>query len=229
MRNLLWNPDTRIKLKLTLGLLMLAIALLVANKYEKDRVDSIDASYVSIYEDRLVPATCIFEIQENLYRKQELLQRLLESNEDGTFAAFAGIASCNQDIDRLLVSYKKTYFLEEETQHLQAFENELALYNQEEERLLKALKAGELPPGSAASHASQFKKVALELSALNHIQSEIGKTMVADSKRDKAWFNALSLLEYALILVFGLLGYVLLFVPRAPKVIKHRVEPFNIN
>lgn len=229
MQKIRTESSTHVKLKLTLGLLGLAIALLIANKYERERVDSMDASYRSIYEDRLVPATCIFEIQEKLYRKQELMQRLLTSHEEDTFGAFAGIASCNQDIDRLLTAYKKTYFLAAETQHLQTFENELAIYNQEEAHLLQALKTNALPARSDAGLTAQHRKVALELSALNHIQSEIGKTMVADSKRDKDWFNALSSLEYALILVFGLLGYVLLFVPGKPSVITHPMEPFNMN
>ncbi|MGI9160043.1 MAG: MCP four helix bundle domain-containing protein, partial [Saprospiraceae bacterium] len=82
MRNTKPAPSARIKLKLTLGLLGLAMALLIANKYERERVDRMDAAYRSIYEDRLVPATCIFEIQEKLYRKQELLQRLLTSNSE---------------------------------------------------------------------------------------------------------------------------------------------------
>lgn len=72
------------KLKLMLAMILLAGMLFMANAFEKTQMASMDESFLSIYEDRLVPAVSIFQIQERLYRKRELLGEMLESGSKQT-------------------------------------------------------------------------------------------------------------------------------------------------
>lgn len=226
-----WIISTRNKIKMALALIVVAGLLVVANHVEQEHVSDIDKSFFSIYADRLVPATTIFEIREYLYEKQALLSASLHTPCADIPAQRRGIDSCNQRIDQLLSDYKKTYFWEKEAGYLQLFEDELGQYNRIEAGILNSLGAGNGAAGRLQAQeqiaGNYFESALLNLSALNHIQSEIGKNMLSDSKKTMANFLLLSNLETALIVLFALIAHILIYASRA--VIQRRVDTFHMN
>lgn len=225
-----WVLHTYSKLKMAFVLVLLALLLFVANIFEKKQMALMDQSFLSIYEDRLVPATSIFEIRENLYRKRELLKESLQPENPQTASRQAGIDSCNRDIHQLLTAYKKTYFLENETAILQNFESDLQAYDRLEQTILQQINVGNTPGAlqiyerDAAPH---FKMAVLKVAELNQIQSEIGKEMLSHSKKSMASFLLLSDLETALIVIFLVIAQILIYASRALS--RNRTEPFSVN
>ncbi len=224
-----WTVGTRNKIKLAFVLTGAILLLLFAKWAEQGEVEHMDKSFLSIYADRLVPATAIFDIRENMHRKQEAIEYLLTpgAQQDG---APRRIATCNTAISGLLTDYKKTYFLKKETDHLAAFEASLIAYNQREKLVLNHLKQGDTALAGVLYRQEAlgyFTAATQKLSELNHIQSEIGKEMLAGSQKSMASFLLLSKLELGLILLFSILAHILIYASRA--VIQRKVETFHMN
>lgn len=224
-----WTVGTRNKIKLAFVLTGAILLLLFAKWAEQGEVEHMDKSFLSIYADRLVPATAIFDIRENMHRKQEAIEYLLTpgAQPDG---APQRIATCNAAIGGLLTDYKKTYFLKKETDHLAAFEANLFAYNQREKLVLNYLNRGDTVAAGALYRQEAlgyFTAATQKLSELNHIQSEIGKEMLAGSQKSMASFLLLSKLELGLILLFSILAHILIYASRA--VIQRKVETFHMN
>jgi hypothetical protein len=225
-----WTLDTRKKLKLTLGLVLMTGLLFLANAFEKEQMTSMDQSFLSIYEDRLVPAVSIFEMRELMYHKRETLQEMLESGMERRAALQHTLDSCNQEIGELLSAYKKTYFLGNETDCLRAFESNLRQYNHVEQHVAQLLFAGNSTQGSqdfTKNAAPSFKTAVLKLSQLSHIQSEIGKGMLSDSKKAVSSYLVLSNLETVLIVLSSVVAHFLIYTTRS--MMRRRMEPFNMN
>ncbi|MBL7782494.1 MAG: MCP four helix bundle domain-containing protein [Saprospiraceae bacterium] len=224
-----WALTTRKKIQLMLVMVLLAGLFFIAKVYEKEQVADIDQSFLSIYEDRLVPAVSIFEIRELLYRKRELLRDMLPS--DNTAVVQQRIDSCNQAISVLIADYKKTYFQGNETDYLKGFESSLQAYDKFEREALQRALAGNTALALQQFNentAPHFKSAVLKLSELNHIQSEIGKGMLSDSKKSMASYLVLSNLETALIVLFSVLAHILIYATQS-IIRRKKMEPFNMN
>ncbi len=220
----------RTKIKLGFGLVFIMILLIVAKKFEENNLAEIDQSFVSIYEDRLVPATSIFDMQENLYRKHEILQKALSSNQQDKSLPTQHIAACNHNMNSLLATYKKTYFLDEETNYLQRYEKDLARYNALEAEALIKLEQGHQEGALALFEeqmADPFDDAILQLSSLNHLQMEAGKDLVAGEKVAGASLKMLFRLESGLILLIGLLFYLLVQQPAIAK--SESIDRYHLN
>lgn len=215
------------KIKLTIALALITGLLIMAKMYENRQVEHIDASFLSIYKDRLVPATTIFNIREQLYRKDLFLQATLQRQQPG---AADSIQSCNQEVGKMITDYKTTFFLEQEKVYLTEFENKLDQYNQLESRILSMTATGNNAVADSiyqADNRQRFNTTVNKLSQLNSIQSEIGKEMMTSTHRDVSGFLLLSQLEVVLIFLLGMLAMILI---RAGKnIIPQRIEPFNLN
>lgn len=220
----------RTKIKLGFGLVFLMILLVVAKKFEENSLAEIDQSFTSIYEDRLVPATAIFDMQENLYRKHEILQKALNSSQRNKYSPAASIAACNHNMDSLLTAYKQTHFLDEETNYLHRFEKDLARYNALETEVLRKLQL-EDQNGALALFEEQmadpFNDAILQLSSLNHLQLEAGKDLVAGEKVAGASMKMLFRLETGLILLIGLLFYLLVQQPVIAR--SESIDRYHLN
>ena len=124
-----WIISTRNKLKLAVALAAVAFLLLLLKFYEQEQMESMDKSFLSIYADRLVPATAIYDMRENLHQKHELLHSMLTAESPDVPAMADSIQARNTVLNDLLTAYKKTYFLPRETDYLHGFEAQLMAYN----------------------------------------------------------------------------------------------------
>lgn len=225
-----WIVSARNKLKLAFLLTGAVILLLLAKWVEQGKVEQMDKSFLSIYADRLVPATAIFDIRENMHLKREALQALLHPEAPSSGFSDQTISTSNKAIGVLLVEYKKTYFLQKEADHLKAFETNLQAYNRQEDAVLKHLSSGDICSANLLYEREAvpyFHAATQKLTDLNHIQKDIGKEMLAGSQQSMASFLLLSKLELGLILLFSVLALVLIYASRA--VIVRKVDTFHMN
>src|ERR1044071_2800541 len=121
-----WAYQVRYKLKAAFVLTAIIIVVLLSNFSERRSFSNIDDSIAAINKDRLKPATYIFNISSNLYRK-----RLLhDENTNHTEEQLKTLASkYNRNIALLIDDYEATYLTTEERMQWVAFRQSLQDYN----------------------------------------------------------------------------------------------------
>lgn len=217
-----------------LGGIMALIVL--ATLLSRRNMEGIDKSFSSIYQDRLIPATTIIYLTENLYGKRLSLEEYLLANEAGNKSEIRSqLNAHNQNIDSLIAAFEKTYLVDEEAKSLAAFKNEVVKYTALEKSVLNLCNAGEPEQGKtlfAGAGANTFKNTITNLNELTNIQSSIGKDLMKESKSDIASVAVISFLQIGLAVVTGLMLLSLIrnaSIINKPKITGEKNQYFNLN
>lgn len=188
--------NQKAKIPLILGALLL---LLIANsRWEYNNIQSLEKSFSSIHDDRLVPATYVFRLTDHLYKKR-LLWGDAERPGQGE-ALRAELRKHDEAMESLLQSFEATYLVDAESRALKDLEASLSAGQKLEERWASGA-SKELH----AAMTAEFDQALRQLNALSQIQTHVG----ADLKRDsKSLLGAASVsynMELSLLLIVGLL------------------------
>jgi hypothetical protein len=203
--------NRKAKIPLILGALLL---LLLANKrWEQNNIESLEKSFSSIHDDRLIPATYVFKLTDHLYKKR-LLWGDAERPGQGE-ALRAELRKHDEAMESLLQSFEATYLVDAESRALKDLEASLSAGQKLEERWASGA-SKELH----AAMTAEFDHALRQLNALSQIQTHVG----ADLKRDsKSLVGAASVsynMELSLLLIVGLVLCNVLAPPKsidAPK------------
>ncbi|WP_254411066.1 MCP four helix bundle domain-containing protein [Dyadobacter diqingensis] len=224
----------KLKASLLLGGIMLVIVL--GTLLSRRNIDGIDKSFSSIYKDRLIPATTIIYLTENLYGKRLSLEKFLlkpDTNDKGKISAL--LATHDKSIDSLIRAFEKTYLVDREAKSLAAFKNRVEEYGLLEKMILNLHASGHSEEGKVlfeGAGASTFQSTLNNLNDLTEIQSVIGDELVKESKSDFASYAMISFLQVALAIIIGLI--ILVFIQNSkvinkPKVTKDKGQHFHLN
>lgn len=107
------------KLKIAFLLFCIMCCTLLIRFLEDKSVEKINESFISMYNDRLVPATDLYFIAENLYYKNEILQETLLGN--GAVHPSTGMVKMNKHnrkIDSVINKYELTLLVKQEKSFL---------------------------------------------------------------------------------------------------------------
>lgn len=159
----------------------------------------------SIYNDRLMPATYLYEISKNLYEKKLLHSGNTELNSSELNVR---ITTHNAAIAKLVKDYELTELTPEENLQWQAFKMHLLAYNTAEEVWLN--NASPLEQNSHTALEKQFAIVQQHLNTLSSIQVGEGSNLQKSSHSIISSTLLLSYLEISLLVVLGLFTLVLL-------------------
>lgn len=231
-----WSFIIQQKLKASLLLGGIMVAIILGSVLSRNNINGIDKSFSSIYQDRLIPATTIIYLTENLYNKRLSLEKYLFSEEHVEYAVILSqLNRYNKNLDSLTAAFEKTYLVEEEARILANFrdmaEAYILLEKQivDEQRLGNAVKAKEMFEGVGVI---TFQNSLVHLNELAKIQSEVGNKLMLDSKTDFAGFAILSFLQIALAVVLGLIILVLIKNSRIinnSDILKTKGQNFHLN
>lgn len=231
-----WSFVIQQKLKAALllgGVMVLVILGSVITRYH---MNGIDKSFSSIYKDRLIPATTIIYLAENLYGKRLSLEKFLLSDVTGSAEAIsAGLELHDVKIDSLIEVFEKTYLVDHEATSLAAFKNRVEEYVLLEKMILKLHASGNAGSGRElfeGAGASTFQTTINNLNELTSIQENVGKELMRESKSDMASFGLISFLQIAFVIVIGLMVLVLIQsskIVNQPKAGKEKGSYFNLN
>lgn len=200
---------------------------------EDKNVKSISNSLLSMYDDRLVPASDIFYIAEHLYAKKYLNFNFINDtpvNLSKLSLLKSQLALHNKSIDSLLTKYEKTYLVMQEKKYLEDFKKRLREYETLEEELLGA------SVGDLFIRVSRFKgagqlaldKAIKELSELEKLQTQVGRELMADAQFVVSGTRFFSTLQIILSIVIGIMVVVLVL--ESKSVINNKnSQPFNLN
>ena len=204
--------------------------VIITNIIERKNIGEMNHSVHSIYEDRLVPATDIFSLTENLYSKRFLMENYLKDNFKGNDAKLIQDLNIHDTtINSLISKYEKTYLVDQESKYLSEFKSKVKDYSNLEKDILNLSK---IEGKEAAMHLYQtqgidaHKNTIYQLSVLNRIQSVIGGELIKDSKGIVASSNLLSTLQIVLAIITGIIILILIF---SSRMIKQTHKNFHLN
>lgn len=214
------------KLKIAFLLFCIMCCTLLIRFLEDKSVEKINESFISMYNDRLVPATDLYFIAENLYYKNKILQEILFG--DGTVQPSTSIIKMNKHnrkIDSIINKYELTLLVEQEKNFLNDLKKALTVQQGLEAKIINIAGAeGRIIYESMGKNA--VDETLAKLSALIKIQSKVGNELIKGSKIFVSGTKVYSTLQVILAIVIGIM---IVAIVSASNAVKVQSEKFNLN
>ncbi|NMN37419.1 MCP four helix bundle domain-containing protein [Pedobacter sp. SG918] len=214
------------KLKIAFLLFCIMCCTLLIRFLEDKSVEQINESFISMYNDRLVPATDLYFIAENLYYKKEILQDILLGN--NIIHPSAGLVKMNKHnrkIDSVINKYELTLLVKQEKSFLNDLKRALTVQQGLEIKILNmAGTEGRAIYESLGRNAAN--QTLAKLSALIKIQSKVGNDLIKGSKIFVSGTKIYSTLQVILAIVIGIM---IVAIVSASNTVKIQSEKFNLN
>ncbi len=222
-----------IRQKLKIALLLGGVLLLVGMTtfLERKHMANMDKSFTSIYNDRLIPTTEIFYLAEQLYQKRLTLQRyFLTGDPENVNIIYEKLNEHNEVIDTLIHAFEKSHLVENEFICFKGFKNDIKDYASLEQSMLVFCEKGQQSQCLETfdnEAQEKFASIIARLNELTGIQTEVGSSILSESKVIVAGANVVSRLQIALILIIGIIIQILVLTSKAIKTRKH--QKFSMN
>lgn len=215
-----------IKQKTTTALLMAAVLGLVMwnNFAQGKQFEKIVGAFASLYEDRLIVESYIYNISELLHRKKHILESPVPHDNSENNLKLMVIES-DSTIKALIALYRETKFTEKE---MKLFDSLIAGI----EKLLVAEQAY-IKAGIEKQKESKQAIIALAetnlqyLSLLSDIQVSEGKQMNKDSKAALMSHISSSQFETSLLIIIAIIIQMLIFASRSMRSILKQKPGMN--
>ena len=192
-----WAYQVRDKMKAVAVLLLIIILILANNIATRRTFSNLNAYIASIYKDRLMPATYIFQLTDHLYQKRLLNDSVHQHNSPAN-----AIQAHDTAIENIITTYETTYLTRAEKEQWILFKEELQQYN----ALISASVKNE------KTVTTSFNKVTQCLNALSEIQAKEGSNLFKTSSISISGTVITSQLEIALLLILGVFALILVSV-----------------
>ncbi len=231
-----WSFVIQQKFKATLLLGGIMLVIVLGTIISRRNISGIDKSFSSIYQDRLIPATTIIYLTEDLYGKRLLLEKFLLTNDADDSGKISELLSVhNRSIDSLIHLFEKTYMVDQEAKSLAVFKNRVEEYALLENMMLNLYNSGHREAGREifeGAGARTFQSTISNLNELTKIQSIVGKELIKESQSDFASYAIISFLQVGLAVIIGLI--ILVFIQNSriintSKVMKDEKQHFHLN
>lgn len=203
------------KTKIALLLFCIMACTILIRVLEDKSIKDMGTSFVSMYNDRLVPATDLFMVAEKVHAKRHLLA-------SHTAMDLQQSKNIDQSIDSLLDKYAKTFLVKSEKSQLQNLKNSLAQSRAIEKRLVNP----KVDPSDLELAKKSYAQISAQLLALTQIQNKVGNELMTESKEILTGSQFYSAVQLALAIVIGILIVSIIF---ASNVLKVNQEKFNLN
>ncbi|MFT3773235.1 MAG: MCP four helix bundle domain-containing protein [Minicystis sp.] len=178
--------------------MLILLGVLLNNQWERHNIQQWDASFSSIYDDRLVPATYVFKLTDQLYQKRLLW---MEAQRPGrTEAVRAALDKHDTAVEALVREFEATYLVEAESQALSRFKARWAAC-----RVLEREWISETSAERLVAMTAEFDQALEQLNLLSRIQEQVGYDLKKGSQSRLASSGILYQLEMALLIVMALL------------------------
>lgn len=197
----------RNKFKICCVLIVIIVLVLLNNLRSRKNISSLDRSVSSIYQDRLLPATYLYEISNRLYQK-----RLMLEEKSGLPADWATRKAVKDgEIDSLLRIFDSTYLTKDEQTQWLRFKERLQSYNRMETAAFAEMAdSARLSAAGEVALDEGFRQSVTLLNNLTVIQVGEGKNLQTGSHDIASGSVLSSHLEMALLIVLGLMAVILL-------------------
>lgn len=214
------------KSKIAIFLFGVMACTLLIRILEDKSIKEMNNAFVSMYNDRLIPATDLFYLAENLYAKRYLIENgIEEKSPEAKLALIKKLGSHDANISSLLTKYEKTFLTLQEKKHLQELKSQLKTNAEIENALLTDktfINRDEFIKQTSAS----FNSIAKKLTELTQIQRKVGEDLIKNSNYIASGSSLYSNIQFALAIVIGIL---IVAIITTSNVVKVANEKFNLN
>ncbi|WP_316761049.1 MCP four helix bundle domain-containing protein [Pedobacter aquatilis] len=213
------------KLKIAFLLFCIMGCTLLIRFLEDKSVKKINESFISMYNDRLVPATDLYFIAENLYHKSAILQDAMAENAVHQSVNISKINKHNRTIDSVINKFELTFLVKQEKGFLKDLKEALSAQQEIENRILNlAIADGKKVYEAIGRNAAG--KTLDKLSALIKIQSNVGDELIKDSKIFVSGTKIYSTFQGILAIIIGIM---IVSIVSASNAVKIQNDKFNLN
>ena len=209
---------------------VMACTLLIRILEDKS-VANMNASFVSMYNDRLIPATDLFDISAHVQEKRFVTEETLYATNGITSGRVfqSEIQKHNISIDSLIAKYEKTFLVKQEKEQLEELKTRLFLAAELDSKVA-ALMSGQDAIKARELYEKEGRKTSKEsirqLSVLMRTQKAVGEELLKDSAFMVSGSKLYSTLQVALAIVIGILIVGIVFTSNLVKISN---EKFNLN
>lgn len=224
-----WTFIIQQKLKV-IGLLTSMILLIgVTNYLEHQNIDQIDESFNSIYYDRLVPATELLHMTQNLYEQRMLMESALLGNQPDLQKLENALDDVAHDTDLRVVNFEKTFLVKHESYALVGFKRGMHEYSKIEEEIITTLAAGQIEQARkiySQRLRPKFSQTLSKLEDLSSIQTSVGKDILDQSRSTISNSSLVLTLQIVTAVIIGIMTHGLIIASRVADV---NANKFHLN
>jgi hypothetical protein len=197
---------------------------------EDKSVKNMNESFISLYNDRLVPAMDLYHIVENLYARRNIIESVLYTKAEAYQLDLRGnLVRYNRNIDSLVNKYEKTYLVQQEKVQLQDLKKNLKDIMAMEQRLVSDIYNNQTPAAInryERQGKAMFSNASNYLTKLIDTQKQVGNEIITDTERIVSGSKIYSNLQLALAILIGILIVGILF---TSNVVNIRNDKYNLN
>lgn len=215
------------KLKTAFLLFCIMCCTLMIRFLEDKSVEKINDSFISMYNDRLVPATDLYFIAENLYYKNAILQEILLGNDavQGS-TLLVKMNKHNRKIDSVISKYERTFLVKQEKSYLNELKKALLVQQHLETKMLNGAGAEEGRTIYISTGKNAINQTLAKLSSLIKIQSKVGNDLIKDSRIFVSGTKVYSTFQVVLAIMIGIM---IVYIVSASNMVKITSDKFNLN
>ncbi|MEJ5996520.1 MCP four helix bundle domain-containing protein [Pedobacter sp. Du54] len=213
------------KSKIAIFLFGVMICTLLIRVLEDKSIKEMNNAFVSMYNDRLIPATDLFYLAENLYAKRYLIESKIQEKSESKIELIKKLGIHDANINSLIAKYEKTFLTPQEKKYLDELKRQLKANNQLENKLLNT-STDVTKEEFRKQTTTSFNAIAKKLTELTQIQRNVGEELIKNSNYVASGSNLYSNIQFALAIIIGILIVAIITTSNAVKVAN---EKFNLN
>lgn len=207
-----WAYSINNKMKAAFLLTFVLLAIISKNILERNNISILKGNITSIVEDRLIPSNYIYQISNHLYQKKLIIGKLKTTNESCNLTLLQKeVQNHNQEIEKILIDFKKTYLVNNESHYLFDFENNIKDYNYLENEVFINPETIVNDLHFAALMNEKFDKIIIDLNELIKIQTFEGNFIEHYTQEVLANNKMLAQLEFSLLIIIVFAIQILIF------------------
>lgn len=204
-----WTYIIQQKIRAATVLAVVFGLMLITNRLDKNYFSELQTSFASVYQDRLLVESYIYQLSGLLHHKKMLMSEPRRTGE----TILATQRTLSDSIEGLVASYATTQLTETEARLFDDLQRQLAHLQSTEARYRI---------GNQTVIEGQYQRLFATLDGLSAVQLTETKNIITNSNRIIASSNATSQLEIGILVIAGLIVQVLILAskserPRFPK------------
>jgi hypothetical protein len=218
------------KLRIAILLFFIMACSILIRILEDKSVNKMNASFISLYNDRLVPAMDLYHVVENVNARKELLESVIYSNAKVPQEDLKSkLIAYNANIDSLIRKYEQTYLVQQEKKDLIRLKQSLQGILSMEQKLVNYMHnedAEMVLIFYETSGKQMFLNTTNHLSSLIDTQTKVGNDIIKQTEQIVSGTKIYSNLQLALAILIGVLIVGILF---TSNVVNIRNDNFTLN
>jgi hypothetical protein len=212
------------KAKIALLLFCIMACTILIRLLEDKSLNSMNNAFVSMYNDRLVPAADLFYVSEILFEKRDLIEKHRRLNISAADQTAKLMTIRNFKIDSVLKKYGQTLLVSDEKSSLQQLKQRLITHQALEKDAIFNAKYNDVLVFEELNYS--YREILKNLSLLTKTQTLVGKELIKESESLYAGTKIYSSIQFVLAIIIGILIVSIIF---TSNVIKVKQEKFNLN